>query len=135
VIEGDTVMKRWFSAVIGTACLVVLSPAQFAHAANSGQVMCMNREEVVGVWVEVQGGKSGWASRTGQGYAQNWHYDTQGKPYELHVGCGGSPASWRTSNSTFGFQRDWVFLNCFPEPKEQYGELGNFPPVGKCVRS
>jgi hypothetical protein len=84
------------------------------------------------------GRRAGWKQRLGDadrsGYAQGWHYDTQGKPYELHVGCGGSPDNWRTSNSTFGFQRDWVVVNCFPDPKEQYGELGTFAPIGHCVR-
>jgi hypothetical protein len=128
-------MKRGLSALLVTVGLAGLGPIGVADAANDGQVICMNSAEVVGVWVAVQDGASGWARRTGQGNAQNWHYDTQGKPYELHVGCGGSPAEWRTSNSTFGFQRNWVVLDCYPEPKEQYGDGGTELPIGRCVRS
>ena len=65
--------------------------------AAGGNVMDGNQREIVGMWVEVQGGKSGWATLRGQGYSKTWSYDTQGKPYQLHVGVGGSPEHWAHS--------------------------------------
>jgi hypothetical protein len=127
-------MKRGLSAAFTAVCLVGFGPAGLANADTNGQALCMNSDEVVGVWVAVQGGSSGWARRTGQGHAQGWHYDTQGKPYELHVGCGGSPAHWKATTTTFGYQRNWSVVDCYPEPKEQYGDGGTYAPIGKCVR-
>ncbi|HNE74864.1 MAG TPA: hypothetical protein PK623_08080, partial [Microthrixaceae bacterium] len=63
-----------------------------AGASNGGSVMCVNQAPVVGVWVNVQGGRSGWAGRSGSGFQQGWSYNTQGRPYSLTVGCGGGPA-------------------------------------------
>lgn len=114
------------------AALLTLSVP--ANAADSGRVYCVNGEAVVGVWVTVQNGTSGWARRGGQGSSQTWSYGTQGKPYKLTVGCGGSPAKWRASTSTPSFQKWWQVVNCWPGPRDMYGNGGTFAPIGQCVR-
>ena len=53
-----------------------------------------NGRPIVGMWVEVQGGRSGWAELHGSGSNRTWYYDTQGKPYQVHVGVGGTPQRW-----------------------------------------
>ncbi|MEV0129357.1 hypothetical protein AB0H83_12975 [Dactylosporangium sp. NPDC050688] len=85
-----------------------------ASAANSGSAMCANQDPVVGVWVNVSGGTSGWASRSGSGYSQNWSYNTQGKSYSLTVGCGGTPQQWAASTSTPYYSTSWAHVICFP---------------------
>jgi hypothetical protein len=93
------------------AALLGAAPAQ---AANSGSAMCANQDTVVGVWVNVSGGTSGWATRTGSGYQQNWSYNTQSKQYSLTVGCGGTPANWAASTSTPSYSSSWSHVVCFP---------------------
>lgn len=104
--------------VVGAAVLVaatgVISSQNPAMAANGGKAMCVNKDPVVGVWVEVSGGRSGWATRSGSGYSQNWAYNTQGKAYSLTVGCGGSPARWAVSTRTPYFSKTWSNVSCFP---------------------
>jgi hypothetical protein len=100
------------AAALGVAA-VGLTPAA-AQAANAGTAMCANQDPVVGVWVNVSGGSSGWAARNGSGYYQSWSYNTQGKSYSLTVGCGGTPASWKTSTSTPSYRTTWSNVTCFP---------------------
>lgn len=85
-----------------------------AYAANAGTAMCANQDTVVGVWVNVSGGTSGWAARSGSGYSQHWSYNTQGKSYSLTVGCGGTPANWAVSTSTPSYKTTWTNVTCFP---------------------
>jgi len=92
----------------------LLATTGTAGASNGGSVMCVNQAPVVGVWVNVQGGRSGWAGRSGSGFQQGWAYNTQGRPYSLTVGCGGSPARWASSSSTTSYRRDWTNINCYP---------------------
>ena len=106
-----------------------------ANAADSGSVDCVDGEPVVGVWVDVQDGDSGWARRSGQGSHQGWSYNTQGRPYSLNVGCGDSPQHWRSSSSTYGYATNWVNLNCWPGPAERYGDGGMYAPIDHCVRA
>lgn len=96
-------------AAIGLSCFVAVSPA----SAGSGNVMCANQATVVGVWVDVNGGTDGWATRTGSGYSQGWSYNTQGKSYSLHVGCGGTPQNWASNNKT-PYYSNWGSVICFP---------------------
>lgn len=85
-----------------------------AAAANGGTVMCVNQANVVGVWVEVSGGTSGWATRSGSGYYQRWSYNTQNKPYTLTVGCGGTPQKWASSSRTATASKTWTNVMCYP---------------------
>jgi hypothetical protein len=58
----------------------------------SGEVNCSSGAAAVGVWVQATSG-SGWASLTDAGA-----YDftlPESESYSLHVGCGGTSASWK----------------------------------------
>lgn len=94
-----------------------------ASAANAGSVTCANQSAVVGVWVNVSGGVSGWASRSGSGYQQYWSYNTQGKSYSLTVGCGGTPSKWASSTSTPYYSTTWSNVMCFPGWNYGFGTL------------
>jgi hypothetical protein len=94
-----------------------------ALAANAGYATCMNQAAVVGVWVNVSGGSSGWASRSGSGMQQRWSYNTQGRSYSLTVGCGGSPASWQASTSTPYYSTGWSNVSCFPGYSYGFGSI------------
>jgi hypothetical protein len=94
-----------------------------ALAANGGNAMCMNQWPVVGVWVNVSGGTSGWAGRSGSGYSQHWSYNTQGRPYSLTVGCGGSPQVWASSTSTPYYSTGWSNVDCFPGWSYGFGSI------------
>lgn len=86
-----------------------------AYAANGGSATCIDQSRVVGVWVNVSGGRSGWASHSGPGYySQSWSYNTQGRPYSLTVGCGGTAKNWASSSSTPNYSRNWAHVNCYP---------------------
>jgi hypothetical protein len=123
------------AAALVVAAGLTPTAAGTANAANGGRAYCVDGEAVVGVWVTVQGGNSGWAARGGQGSSQSWSYNTQGKPYKLTVGCGGSTQSWREPTSTPGFQNNWQVVNCWPGPAERYGDGGRYAPIGLCVRA
>ena len=102
------------ATAVALAAAGLTMTAGSASAANSGSVMCVNQANVVGVWVTVSGGTSGWAARSGSGYSQRWSYNTQGKSYKLTVGCGGSPSNWASSSSTPTFSTNWSNVNCYP---------------------
>ncbi len=110
-------MFRKFRAglVAGSAMLAVAAfnvPA--ASAANSGTVECVAQNKVVGVWVDVQNGKDGWASRSAIGGAASrnrWSFNTQGKNYKLHVGCGGSTSKWKYNIKTPTYAK-WTNVWC-----------------------
>lgn len=91
-----------------------------ASAANGGYAMCADQSPVVGVWVNVAGGTSGWATRYGSGYQQRWAYNTQGRSYSLTVGCGGTPQRWAASTST-PYYGAWSNVTCFPGYSYGYG--------------
>ena len=122
---GRTVRRRVVAAVVlGVGSVGLLISGQgVAAAANSGRAMCVDQSPVVGVWVNVSGGNSGWAARSGSGFEQGWSYNTQGKAYSLTVGCGGTPASWRTSTSTPYYSTGWSNVTCFPGWSYGFGSV------------
>lgn len=69
--------------------------------------------EVVGIWVQVVNGTSGWATRWNDGYGGNYYsYPPidQGKQYSVHVGCSGTSQNWGGrfySPVVTGYQ-DWI---------------------------
>jgi hypothetical protein len=81
--------------------------APHASAAGSGDVQCVyGNNQVVGVWVEVSGGTSGWATRWSDGYGGNFYSYSAigaGKWHRLHVGCSGTPQNWGIT-----FYTPWV---------------------------
>lgn len=112
--------------------VMVLGGTGVASAANSGTATCADQSTVVGVWVTVSGGTSGWATRSGSGFEQSWRYNTQGKSYKLTVGCGGTPARWASSTSTPTFSTTWSNVMCFPG--WGYG-LGTIYVKDRCYRA
>ena len=93
-------MKRWMKALVAASILSVSGLGAVSSGvatASNGTVNCMNGSTVVGMWVQVSGGTSGWAARSGSGSAQNWSFNTQGKSYRVHVGCGGTPQAWASN--------------------------------------
>lgn len=103
-------MKKFKGLLLaGVALASVAFSAQKAEASN-GNIMDGDRMPIVGIWVEVHGGKSGWANfrptTPGQKYSVAWNYDTQNKPFELHIGVGGTPQKWKYSIHTRVFKRN-----------------------------
>lgn len=98
-----SVLKRRVGSGLAVAALVVAGVAVSAVPANaaSGTVTCAT-SNVVGVWVNVSGGTSGWASRTATSdpHINYYSYNTQGKSWSVNVGCGGTPSNWAQSISS-----------------------------------
>lgn len=121
--------------VIGLVCALTVTTFNSlpASAANSGTVKCMSESTVVGVWVTVSGGTSGWASRSSWVSPAHvrWSYNTQNKPYKLTVGCGGTPAKWATSSSTATFRTNWTDVFCW-DRNGRYGG-GTIYVLGSCT--
>ena len=112
-ITATMLLRR--TVLVGLVTTATLAFGQgSASAANGGYVDCMNQAAVVGVWVNVSGGSSGWASRRGSGFEQFWSYNTQGRAYSLTVGCGGSPSNWAGQASTPYYSTGWANLQCYP---------------------
>ena len=81
------------ASVVATS-LITAQPVYAAGGNVFDNVFDGNGRPIVGMWVEVQGGRSGWAELRGSGSNRTWYYDTQGKPYQVHVGVGGTPQRW-----------------------------------------
>ena len=99
--------RQWLHFIVGliTAAALIAAvavPTEAAARSKRGEVVCAGGESpVVGVWVKVRGGTSGWATLSNKrGHKANWSYDTQGKKYQLHIGCGGTPQRWETNTRT-----------------------------------
>jgi len=73
-----------------------LAPAAEASTTVSGYVTCVDGLNVEGVWIQASGG-SGFASWSADGVGYYAHYLRAGisGSWTVHVGCGGSTASWR----------------------------------------
>lgn len=87
-------------ALFASLAFITAAPANAA----SGKVSC-GVNNPVGMWVEVSGGTSGWATlaNTSSPRVKNWSYNTQGKQWRARVGCGGTSENWKysiTSNWT-----------------------------------
>lgn len=84
--------------LVASATTLMLSmPISFKSMAAYGTITDYTwYRSVVGVWVEVYGGESGWAriERTGDSQIANWRYETYGRPYSLHIGIGGTEENW-----------------------------------------
>lgn len=98
--------------VIGLAIftLVPAVPAAAVTATVSGTVFCNSGRSVTGVWIHSSAGGAGWASFTRLPkwssiayYSRSVTFPTTSSTVSLTVGCGGSPASWASSNRTSGF--------------------------------
>jgi hypothetical protein len=103
-VSVSAVLTLWIVALF-----VILSPgvANAATSRASGAVICQfsDAKSVVGVWVEVAGGGSGWAVTPGlptaAGAPVNWSFNVPvGRSYTLTVGCGGTLQAWKYSTVT-----------------------------------
>jgi len=102
-------MKR---SLVTTVCVsLLLAMAAPAEATTGtvtvkGNVYCMIKHDVVGIWVHSSGGDSKWATWSPSPYAKyNAYYSvtiTASLPtsLQLHVGCGGTPQDWWSNNQT-----------------------------------
>lgn len=92
--------------------------------AASGYILESFQNRVVGIWVHVEGGGSGWANfnptTPGQWYSVNWSYDTKGKPFKLDIGIGGTAQNWGKNIST-----GWQY---------NYKNGGTFTIIGNYIR-
>lgn len=88
--------------LVAAAIALTSSPASSAPARTvRGEVVCVSQRSVVGVWIKAENGGSGWATRSGSGYRQNYSYRLpNGGRYQVHVGCGGSSGNWATNNKS-----------------------------------
>ena len=100
--------------IVATALTLILALqcGGIAHA-DSGIITNQYGEPIVGVWIEVSGGKSGWASwspvDSNTPHIVKWSYDTQGKNWEARVGRGGTPDDWGIVHSSgFTYLHGWV---------------------------
>lgn len=107
-------MRKIQKVIVGSALALGLLGGAIATGqtaeASQGYIMEAGRKNIVGVWVEVKGGTSGWAkfspTISGQKYSVSWSYNTQNKPFSLHIGVGGTPQDWEYNIKTRFFQRD-----------------------------
>lgn len=89
--------------IISLGSVIVMTAPVFASV--SGNVYCFvgNPLDVMGIWVEVPSGTSGWAARGDNGNGGDWYsYGavSAGTTYKLHVGCGGTPSNWQYNIKT-----------------------------------
>lgn len=103
-----------FALVLAFGGAASLATPASAADSTSGDVQCFyGNNQVVGIWVEVPGGTSGWATRWSDGVGGNFYsYPaiTQGYSHRLHVGCSGTPENWDItfySPYVTGY-RDWI---------------------------
>lgn len=116
--RGVTVMSlgvRKSVAVLAAAVLGVggmIANTSPAYAA-SGKVTC-GTKPVVGMWINVKDGNSGWASLTSTSdyRTKKWSYDTQGKSWQAHVGCGGSANNWENNIHSGFTNRSSAHITC-----------------------
>ena len=89
--------------------------------AKSGKVKETTGHGIVGMWVEVEGGRSGWAKLTGgeagTSYEKTWTYDTQGKPFKVAIGYGGTPQEWEKSIHSNWIDTDYRHVDFTVRPK------------------
>lgn len=75
-------------------------PAAVAPLAISGEVSCVSGHSVEGVWVQAARGSAfaPWRG-LGNGSTSEWWFTLpRSEPYALHVGCGGTTASWEVAD-------------------------------------
>lgn len=76
---------------------------------TKGKITNPYGEQIVGVWIEVKDGTSGWAKLTKSGPGKpnevNWSFDTQGKDWDARVGRGGTPQNWLITHIS-----GWTYL-------------------------
>ena len=102
-------MFRKLKSIIFAALLLTPTVMPITSLATSGTITDYTPSGyIAGVWVEVKGGDSGWAYiRPAESRQKvSWYYDTDGLPFCLHIGIGGSPEKWDYNVHTQTFVDD-----------------------------
>jgi hypothetical protein len=74
-----------------------LAPPQATTITARGSITCQSGRAVTGVWLVGLNGGSGWATWTARATSPQFAAFSRSIPaggWSVHVGCGGSPASW-----------------------------------------
>lgn len=95
-----------------------LAMSQDVEAASGSVTSYVATEPIVGVWIEVEGGGSGWATLRGRGsQTASWSYNTRGRRFKAHIGVGGSPEKWgRTCKTDWVNDRNGIMLEAYGIP-------------------
>ena len=96
-------MFRKLRSIIFATLLLTLTAMPMTSLATSGSITDYTPSGyIAGVWVEVYDGDSGWAYIRPLGSRQkvSWSYDTDGLPFCLHIGVGGTPEDWANNVHT-----------------------------------
>src|SRR5690349_6350669 len=117
------IVRPMLCLMLAAAALVGVNASPAAAATTvSGTVMCVTQRGVVGVWIQAESGGSGWATRTNiNGYTQSYRYSLpNGGRYQVHVGCGGSPSAWQTTNRSGYVSGSYNSFTCYDTPSAYY---------------
>lgn len=99
----------------GVAGVLAFSSTKEVHA-SSGTVYIQEGNKMTGMWVHVEGGRSGWAYwRHKFGNQYEWRYDTQGKKMESRCRC-----KWHASIMGYKCPRFQLDISA----RRQYTNLG-----------
>lgn len=88
---------------------VNIPSASAASTTVSGTIGCVNSASPVGVWVQAEKSRSGWAEKKvpvrlgGHSKVDYKFVLDKGGRYQVHVGCGGTPQKWAKN-----LKSDWV---------------------------
>lgn len=115
VAAGVPAASRSTAAAPQSAPVAPRNAAVVTSLKVSGQISCVSGNSVEGVWVQAARG-SGFApwQGLGNGSTSDWWYTLPvSEPYALHVGCGGTTATWKvaTFSPTVGGAHN--SFNCF----------------------
>jgi len=99
-------LRKFALAVLplATGSFVLASPAHAGSGIN-GYVDCLKgaqRSKSVGVWVDYDNAKGGWATLWSNGPSATYGQIAYSAPvavntFHLHIGCGGTPQNWATT--------------------------------------
>lgn len=79
---------------LGSVVALTLSSTK-VYAASGVVESYVASEPIVGLWIEVEGGGSGWAHLNNRGLQKTgWSYNTHGRRFKAHIGVGGTPQKW-----------------------------------------
>lgn len=82
------------AAALATTASLLAVPEANASTTVSGQVICVDEDNVTGVWIAASSG-SGYANWSSiNGYTVNFSRGGVSGSWTVHVGCGGTPSKW-----------------------------------------
>lgn len=77
-------------------CIIALLLVVSVSAnAESGRITNFTPYNIIGMWVNVRNGQSGWATLTQTSIGEyDWYFNAQGKDWWAHIGVGFNPQNW-----------------------------------------